>query len=139
MRPVRVYRLMVIYPEGSHEKGWRPACWSDPRFLATLPRAERRALARREFRWPRERRFMSSSSAYGRANLLTWYGAEVTVEASDPVTWPSDLPASDDDRGWEHPDRAMHWTSGHLLLADALDKLRTEELRASLEEDDHAA
>jgi hypothetical protein len=86
----RVYRLVITYPEGSRRPGWRPACWSDPRFLATLTAKQRRALARQEFAWPRERRFLSSSGAYGRANLLRWYGAEVDVKASAPVRYPDD-------------------------------------------------
>jgi hypothetical protein len=89
-----IYELDIIYPEGSHEPGWRPECWSDPRFLARIGRKGRKQLAARVFSWPRERRFLSSSGAYGRAGLLRWYGAEVTVRRSLPVEWPGadDIP-----------------------------------------------
>jgi hypothetical protein len=106
-RNVRVYRLEIVYPEGSHEKGWRPALWSNPEYLKTLDRQTRRDLAKREFRWPRERMFLSSSGAYGRACLLMAYGAEAEVYGSLPVTWPN----LDDwgDEGWEHGETAAHW------------------------------
>jgi hypothetical protein len=76
-----------MYPEGSDVPGWQPACWSDPAFTARLSRKARRGLRKREFAWPRERMFLSSSSAYERAWLLRAYGAEVLVEASLPVQW----------------------------------------------------
>jgi hypothetical protein len=88
-RPSRVYRLDIIYPEGSRQPGWRPASYDDPRYLATLTRRQRREHLARPFRWPRERQFLSSSGAYGRAGLLRWWGADVEVYASDPVTWPN--------------------------------------------------
>lgn len=105
-----VWRLKVVYPEGSHEKGWRPALWSDPDFLKRLPRDERRALKRREFRWPRERVFLSSSSAWGRAALLAMYGARADVQRSARIQWPEDdalteRAASVPYQGWrEEPD-----------------------------------
>jgi hypothetical protein len=134
MRAVRVYQLVITYPEGSQRPGWRPAGWSDPQFLATLSHRQRRQLARAEFSWPAERRFLSASGAEGRANLLRWYGAGVSVYASDPVTWPEQDDADPRDaRGWDDPSKAMRWSPGHPLLADALDRLRTEELLASLE------
>jgi hypothetical protein len=96
-RPVTVYRLTIMYPEGSQEPGWRPARWRAQE--ATLPvrgsllsrrkdRGFRKWVRDREFRWPAERRFLSSSSAYERARLLRSYGAEVAVERSLPVEWP---------------------------------------------------
>jgi len=109
-RPSRIYRLTVVYPEGSHEPGWRPACWNDPQFLATLTAKQRREHKRTSFRWPRERRFLSSSGAYWRAGLLRWYGAEVEVLASDPVTWPNyDDSSTFSARGWEHNGTAASW------------------------------
>jgi hypothetical protein len=89
MKQKRLYRLEIIYPEGSHAKGWRPACWSDPAYLQSLSRQERRELRNREFKWPRNHDYQSSSGAYARANLLRWYGAEAEVLPSNPVTWPN--------------------------------------------------
>ena len=90
-RAQRVYRLVITYPEGSHVPGWRPACWDDPRFLATLTTRQRRECKRARFQWPRERLFLSSSGAYGRAAVLRWYGARVEILASDPVAWPGSV------------------------------------------------
>ena len=133
MSEVRVYQLEIVYPEGSHEKGWRPACWSDPRYLASLTRRERHDLARREFRWPRQRRFLSSSSAYARAGLLRWYGADVQVLASEPVTWRNyGDPDSLGEDAWMSGTTVAHWSPGHPLLADAMDKLITDETVAKL-------
>ncbi len=94
-----VYRLVICYPEGSQRPGWRPACWSDPETRARMPRKVRRAIDKTVFRWPRERMFLSSSSAYERAWLLRFYGADVTVERSCAVTWPEYLPPDAMD-GW---------------------------------------
>jgi hypothetical protein len=107
-RAVRVYRLDIIYPEGSRESGWRPAVWSDPEFLAKLTKVQRRELAKTEFRWPRERMFLSSSGAYGRAGLLEFYGADVEVFASVPVTWPDLEPQT------EHWQESAQWLGGVL-------------------------
>ena len=79
-----VYRLDIIYPEGSGAPGWAPANWPHP----AAPRKLRRQMTRRGFTWPRERMFLSSSGAYYRAWLLESYGAEVTVRRSLPVEWP---------------------------------------------------
>ena len=132
----RVYKLDIVYPEGSHEPGWRPACWSDPEYLRTMDRKLRRELERREFKWPRERLFLSSSGAYGRAGLLRWYGAEVEVFASEPVTWPNydDVTAALGDDAWDDPrySSAMHWTPGTELVADHRDRERTAEVAARL-------
>jgi hypothetical protein len=94
-RERRVYRLVIMYPEGSDAPGWRPACWSDPGYLARLSRKSRRKLTRHKFAWPRERVFLSSSSAYERAWVLRAYGAEVLVEASLPVQWPETVFTAD--------------------------------------------
>lgn len=85
-RDVRVYRLFVAYPEGSLEPGWVPRHW-DEILAAIADRKRRRSVRQRGFRWPRERMFLSASSAYYRAALLRWFGAEVEVLASEPVTW----------------------------------------------------
>lgn len=94
-RTVHVWHLEIMYPEGSDAPGWQPACWAaetapDARDLLTSRRARRyrRWQRSREFRWPRERLYLSSSSAYERARLLRAYGAEVLVERSLAVEWP---------------------------------------------------
>jgi hypothetical protein len=86
-RNVRVHRLEIIYPEGSREPGWRPDSWDS--YLRSLPVLKRRRLRKAGFSWPRERMFLSSSSAYQRAALLRAFGADVEVLRSDPVTWPA--------------------------------------------------
>jgi hypothetical protein len=88
-KQVYVYRLIVVYPEGSHAPGWKPTIWGDKEFLKTLPLRVRLSMPIRpaKFRWPRERMFMSSDSAWGRAHFLKACGAEVTVLRSQPVTW----------------------------------------------------
>lgn len=58
-RPTYVYRLKVETPEGV-PRGWIPA----------------------------RRHFMSRSGAEDRARLLRSWGATVTIERSEPVTWP---------------------------------------------------
>jgi hypothetical protein len=85
-RQAHVYWLEITYPAGSKAPGWKPEHWDE--LLATLDRPDRRKAARRGFRWPRERMFLSGSSAYHRANLLTWCGAAVQVHRSFPVMWP---------------------------------------------------
>jgi hypothetical protein len=95
VRPVFVYRVVVLsYPEGSLEPGWRPACWRNPD-PALMPSRLKRALlhlelARKAFRWPVPNQCLSASTAQRRAGLLSWYGAEVRVDRSNPVTWPQD-------------------------------------------------
>jgi hypothetical protein len=108
-RAVRVYRLDIIYPEGSREPGWEPAAWR------AMSRSQRRKLPA-VFAWPRERQFLSSSSAYERANLLGWYGADVEVQASDPVTWPN--PDDREAGHWESGHTAARWVPGQDLLAE---------------------
>jgi hypothetical protein len=108
---VRVYKLDIVYPEGSREPGWHPALWRDPAYLRTLTREQRReirALLRKPFKWPRERRFLSPAGAYGRAWLLRFYGAEVEVYASDPVTWPNVDDEAADER-WDQGSTAARW------------------------------
>jgi hypothetical protein len=87
-REAHVWYLEITYPAGSRAPGWRPASWSDSEFLARLSRKARRQLRKAEFRWPRERLFLSSSGAYDRAWLLRAYGAKVTVYRSFMVLWP---------------------------------------------------
>jgi hypothetical protein len=107
-RVTRVYRLDIQYPEGSDAPGWVPACWPD--FLASIKdKAERRAVRRRGFRWPRERLYLSASGAWSRAWLLMAFGAVVDVDASDPVTWPEWQDDSANGPGWERGSTAARW------------------------------
>jgi hypothetical protein len=107
-RIVHVYRLEVEYPPGSDAPGWVPACWGE--MLASVrDRAERRALRRRGFRWPRERMYLSASGAWSRAALLTMFGATVFVDASDPVTWPEWQDTSANGHDWEGGSTAARW------------------------------
>jgi len=85
-RAVYVYRLVISYPPGSQEPGWKPACW-DALLRDVKDKRERAAVRKRGFRWPRERKFMSASAAYRRSLLLQWFGATVDVQRSEPVTW----------------------------------------------------
>jgi hypothetical protein len=88
---VRVYKLEIIYPEGCGEPGWYPALWTDPEWLKTLTREQKReikVLLRKPFQWPHERLFLSRSGAVSRPMLLRCYGAEAEVHSSDPVIWP---------------------------------------------------
>lgn len=117
----RVYRLDIIYPEGCRLPGWHPARWSDPAYLATLTREQRRevrGLLKKPFKWPRERMFLSASGAHGRAWRLRFYGAEVEVEGSAPVTWPNP-----DDAGDDWAEVAARW---HPALADYADAMPLE-------------
>lgn len=93
MKQVRVYRLLVVYPEGSDKPGWTPACWN--MLLADMPPKLRRSARARGFRWPRERMFLSAGAASHRAFLLQWFGAQAEVQASEPVTWWEDTDAAD--------------------------------------------
>ena len=73
VKPVRVYRLLVIWPLGSDQPGWEPSGWEhDPH----VP-----------FVWPRVHDFLSRSGAEKRAELLRSYGCEVTVLRSKKVEW----------------------------------------------------
>lgn len=85
-RSVYVYKLKVTYPEGSLEPGWRPPAQASQGWLSGLSRAAR-GKRPGKFRWPRERMFLSGTSAYRRAGRLESLGARVEVYRSAPVTW----------------------------------------------------
>lgn len=128
-----IYRLKIIYPEGSHEPGWCPPVWSNPRYLETLSWKERRALKSRVFAWPRVRNYLSSSGAYQRAWLFRFYGADCEVEASRPVEWPNwDDPDSLDPRAWEWAPSAARWNywlenrGGAQLEDDDIESMREQ-------------
>lgn len=91
-----VYRLVVTYPEGSRTPdghtapGWEPALYRDKEWRRRLPMSQRIRLSvggGQKFKWPRERMFLSSDKAWGRAFWLKACGAEVVILRSEPVTW----------------------------------------------------
>lgn len=80
-----VYRLQVTYPPGSLEYGWEPpepSGWAPERSFT--PEGEDDDV----FRWPQNRLCLTLGTAKRRAKLFRTYGAEVTIERSDLVTWP---------------------------------------------------
>jgi hypothetical protein len=86
---VRVHRLVVTYPAGSHDEqgvpvvGWRP-----PGSTPDLRREEDTgALDEVPFSWPRAHLYLSHQGAVNRANLLRSFGATVEVQSSKPVEW----------------------------------------------------
>jgi hypothetical protein len=85
-RMAHVYYLEITYPPGSKAPGWKPEHWDEAAY--GLKWRARRKVQRKGFRWPRERMFLSSSSAWGRAAYLSWCGARVQVHRSYPVQWP---------------------------------------------------
>lgn len=77
--PLHAYRLVVEYPEGVNDTN-PPATWG------------RSQIADDEydtFQWPRVHPYLSRSGAKKRADLLRSYGCTVTIEKSDPITWPA--------------------------------------------------
>jgi hypothetical protein len=113
-RAAYVYRLIIFYPPGSQEPGWKPAVWSQL-LDGIADKAKRREVRRRGFRWPRERKFLSRDAAYRRALMLRWLGAAVEVQRSEPVTWWED----NDAMGWwpEPADAAPQWAGPEYALA----------------------
>lgn len=81
-RPTYVYRLNVIYPEGvdwrNPPEGWMPMVVDGPEGQDI-----------QTFTWPTRRHYMSREGAEDRARLLRGWGCTVTIERSDPVTWPA--------------------------------------------------
>jgi hypothetical protein len=130
-RAVQVYCLGIAYPEGSWRIGWRPELWSNPEFLATLTRQQKKDLRKRDFHWPRERMFLSSSSAYARAWLLRSYGADVEVHASEPVLWRS-RPDWSDDPYWGSGDTAAQWSPELVRVREEMAASEDEQLRDAL-------
>jgi len=82
---MRVYRLNVAYPEGSHDEhglpvlDWQPFGW--------VPDQYAHDDGPRPFSWPRVHAYLSLSGVVKRANLLRSFGATVEVESSKPVEW----------------------------------------------------
>jgi hypothetical protein len=84
----RVYRLAVTYPPGSLEWGWEPPGWEPDEYRITSG-TDAGAWDSEAFRWPANRLCLSMGTAKRRAAIFRKYGAEVTIEPSDPVTWPA--------------------------------------------------
>jgi len=84
-RPVHVWRLLITYPAGSQEPGFRPYCWGN--LLAEMDWRQRIKARRRGFRWPPERTWLSESPAEYRAWWLTRCGATVVLQKSAAVQW----------------------------------------------------
>jgi len=82
---MRVYRLKVTYPEGSHDEHGLPVLdWHPPGWVPDIYDPEE---GPQPFGWPRVRAYLSLSGAVKRANLFRSFGATVEFEASKPVEW----------------------------------------------------
>lgn len=86
-RKTYVYRLKVTLPPEAADPSWEPRSWIDE--LASYP-FEGGSLEGDEFRWPRNRQFLSAAGARHLAGLFRKYGAKVTIERSAPVAWPQE-------------------------------------------------
>lgn len=89
-RPTYVYRLDVLYPEGSNAPGWEPPGWEPDN-----PEYEE------AFRWPAVRLYLSRSGALARAKLLESYGAKVQIVPSCAVDWGVPWTENDDEEPGE--------------------------------------
>ena len=107
-RRTYVYRLLVAHPPEAFKGGvpafysdgspmldwnWEPPGWDEDAANELGPDYDR-------LRWPvSRRRFLSHTSAKQRAALLEKYGAKVTIERSEPVTWPAIAKATSGEDG----------------------------------------
>jgi hypothetical protein len=87
-RNVFVYRLTVELPEEASDPSWRPpdGTWDDDQ--EKHPREDEEGYPI-PWRWPSRRLFTSKDTADRTAAKLRSWGATVTVERSNPVTWPT--------------------------------------------------
>jgi hypothetical protein len=85
----RVYRLVVTYPDGSHDAdgvpvpGWQPVDGWMPRPHPQEGFGE----GPEPFSWPKVHLYLSQRGAALRADLLRSYGAAVEIQVSKPVEW----------------------------------------------------
>lgn len=79
-----VYKLDVVYPEGSDAPGWQPAENYEERW-GTDPETGGAEVF--PFEWPRPRRCLSYSTAKRWATQLTKWGCKVEIVRSQPVAW----------------------------------------------------
>lgn len=78
----RVYALTYTRPAGSREPGWVPPDWHEIALSHYWSRDPE------DFRWPRDRMYLSYSGACKRASLLARLGCtDVHVVASEPIRW----------------------------------------------------
>lgn len=91
MKSVHVYRLAVTLPEGSTVPGWEPENWEEwcEAHDLWINEYDTGASVTPPFKWRMRRNFLSKSAADRHAEWLREFGATVTVEKSNPVTWPS--------------------------------------------------
>lgn len=82
-RRVYVYRLDVVYPEGSDAPDWEPEGWEP--MWGTEP--ETGAPERQVFRWPASRHCLTLGTAQRWATRLRNWGCKVEIERSEPVAW----------------------------------------------------
>lgn len=78
-----VYRLNVTYPPRSREWGWEPPGWAPEGTLSS------ESVDDGYFRWPASRMCLTLGTAKRRADLFRKHGAEVEIERSEPVAWPT--------------------------------------------------
>lgn|GEM_PF-2151120 len=91
---LRVYRLVVTYPEGSRTAeggttpGWRPEKWQPGEPFSRFRDSDD---GDPEFAWPvyGPRQYLTKTGADRRAEIFRRYGCTVEVVASDPATWPA--------------------------------------------------
>ena len=87
MSDLRLYRLHVTYPEGSHAWGWEPKGWADDPANGLPYSSDPDDEDYIPFSWPAVKVYQSRKGASGRANLLRRFGATVRIEESEPITW----------------------------------------------------
>jgi len=80
VRTIRIYELDVTYPEGA---GTDDGDWEDTGGRELDGSPEERWV----WRWPRERRFLSRTSAIARAERLAAMGCTVAVRQSAPIAF----------------------------------------------------
>lgn len=78
MRTIRIYELVITYPEGSSKA---EGAWDDG--YETSEGYESRWV----WKWPVERRFLSRTSALDRAKRLAAMGCTVDVRQSAPISF----------------------------------------------------
>lgn len=89
-----VYKLVVTLPEGSDAPGWEPDDWAaicDDYGWSSSDYGMRDQRPWLGFaRTARRRQSFTRAAAEKRKVLLERCGATVTIERSDPVTWPGE-------------------------------------------------
>lgn len=92
-RTMHLYRLDVIYPEGSDDPSWVP---DEDEWVALCEERGYTEYWGDAFRypewpgWPTPRIYRTRHGAEKRAHYLERFGAKVTIHKSLPVQWPGD-------------------------------------------------